>query len=455
MNNTINSVFYSIEHEIKDQLSRKKTVKSSYSYAKNKKIKSMTMLDSARITSNHLADSSSPNSLAIGDSAINVMRDMDVKNTFRKLFGKNNNLIEKIGCHPDFEYLKDSEDLVNGYAVTMFMDIVGSTKLGKLHPPETVFNIKNTIIKYAIEIIQAFDGHVHRIMGDAVMAFFRNSNKENTNKQNDSAIDALNCAIYVIEMMENVVTPILNDIGSEDPVGIRIGIDYGKHDDVIWGNYGAHNAFEVTATSYYVDIAAKLQQTARTNKIMIGNNLKKLIGFGNEYISTLKRTKKGDEVEIIYVQPNYKINKQPINYCQYELKNKDLFNFLPFGKWSDTKIKVKLTVSDKNGNLFDYKNCSSALDKNLDLLFEIEYPKTHLTKNLRLKSIKQNTGPESESKNDHHPEKKLHDMNYYNNSYHGKIEESTRYRGLHHMYIYICDEQYNEIDKTCFSLYIS
>ncbi len=34
--------------------------------------------------------------------------------------------------------------------------------------------------------------------------------------------------------MENIITPILNNIGTEDPIGIRIGMDYGLHDDIVW-----------------------------------------------------------------------------------------------------------------------------------------------------------------------------------------------------------------------------
>ncbi|MGJ0630193.1 adenylate/guanylate cyclase domain-containing protein [Xenorhabdus bovienii] len=385
---------------------------------------------------------------------IDEMRNMNIKNTFRAIFGKEQDVIEDIGCHPNFKQLENSDVLENGYSVTMFMDIAGSTKLSQLYSPEIVFNIKNTIIKYAIEIIQSFDGHVHRIMGDAVMAFFRSAEKEKLNKQNDSAIDSLNCAIYIIEIMESVVTPILRDIGAEDSIGIRIGIDYGKHNDVVWGNYGAHNAFEVTATSYYVDVAAKLQQVAKTNKIMIGDNFKILIGFGNEYLSYLEKTENGQVNKIKYVRPNYKIRGQLINYQQYELNNKALFDFLPFGKMSDTKIIVKLIASDNNRS-FEYKNCSYSLDKGLKLLFKVEYPEENPREILHIKSRKQNTGPESESYNANNEVVRIHKMKYYNGSYHGQLTESTKYKGIHHMYIDICDEKNNLIDSTCFSLYTS
>lgn len=131
----------------------------------------------------------------------------DVKTELRNVFCKKAEVNEAIGCHPDFDKLRVNDELRNGYAVTMFFDIAGSTKLGKTYPPEMVFNIKNTIIKYVIEIIQAFDGHVHRIMGDAVMAFFRSEEKSIAGKKIDSAIDAINAGVYILEFMEQVIRP--------------------------------------------------------------------------------------------------------------------------------------------------------------------------------------------------------------------------------------------------------
>ncbi|EFD1100291.1 adenylate/guanylate cyclase domain-containing protein, partial [Escherichia coli] len=76
----------------------------------------------------------------------------DVKREIRQIFGKYGKVNETIGCHPDFSHLKNTHNLSDGYTITMFFDIAGSTKLGKTHDPRTVFNIKNTVIKYVIEI---------------------------------------------------------------------------------------------------------------------------------------------------------------------------------------------------------------------------------------------------------------------------------------------------------------
>ncbi|QZY97805.1 adenylate/guanylate cyclase domain-containing protein (plasmid) [Pantoea dispersa] len=339
----------------------------------------------------------------------------------------------------------------------MFFDIAGSTKLGKTYTPEVVFNIKNTIIKYVIEIIQAFDGHVHRIMGDAVMAFFRSDSKAIQGKKIDSAIDALNAGVYILEFMDQVVRPELGDKLSKERIGVRIGIDYAKDDEIVWGNYGVSGAFEVTATSYNVDVAAKLQQAADTDKIMIGENLKSLLGFGLDYLSTKSKILK-DEYDkefkryYPYVRPNYRVNGEQINYSQYVFDNETYFKFLPFGMEGnniDVVLNAKSDIFEKNFRC----PCSESLDKGMSLDFHVAFTGQPGEK-YTLKSTKRNTGPEAERNRSLKEEKKDRIMEFYAGKWHANISESTSYHGLHHMEIKIFDSHDREVDRTIFSIYI-
>lgn len=381
----------------------------------------------------------------------------DVKNEIRRTFSKSETVNEVIGCHPDFEHLKGSQSLENGYAVTMFFDIAGSTKLGKTYSPDVVFDIKNTVIKYVIEIIQAFDGHVHRIMGDAVMAFFRSNEKASKNKEIDSGIDAINAGIYILEFMEQVVRPELGDAQAEYPIGVRVGIDYAKEEDIVWGNYGTSGAFEVTATSYNVDVAAKLQQAAGTDRIMIGENLKTLLGLDNEYLSVPFRNHKdenGKEFrrEYPYVRPNYRVRGEQINYKQYVLDNEKYFKFLPYGM-EGKNINVSLTAS-RNGTSMQYAcPCSESLDKGMSIIFHVTYNAPQ-QRGFTVKTVKQNTGPEARANTATSPQTRFKEMQYYNNAWHVDVSESTSYHGLHHMNITILDDNDAEVDGTVFSIYI-
>lgn len=394
---------------------------------------------------------------ALAEDAMPVLFE-DVKIQLRKIFSKTTKVNEAIGCHPDFDKLKDTTQLCNGYAVTMFFDIAGSTKLGKTYSPEIVFNIKNTIIKYVIEIIQAFDGHVHRIMGDAVMAFFRSNAKAVQGKKIDSAIDAINAGVYILEFMDQVVRPELGDQFSNERIGVRIGIDYAKDDEIVWGNYGASGAYEVTATSYNVDVAAKLQQAADTDKIMIGENLKSLLGFGMDYLSVKSKVQKDqNDKEFIrrypHVRPNYRVNGKQINYSQYVLDNTEYFKFLPFGMSGDN---IKVVVTAKSGNIEKTLACpcSESLDKGMSLNFHVSFIGQPGEKYI-VKSIKKNTGPEAESHFSLKEEKKERIMEFYSGEWHADISEATSYHGLHHMIITIIDSKGNEVDNTIFSIYIS
>ncbi|MBN0287758.1 adenylate/guanylate cyclase domain-containing protein, partial [Pseudomonas aeruginosa] len=62
------------------------------------------------------------------------------------------------------------------------------------------------------------------------MAFFRSDINTQEGRIADSAVDAINCATYLIEMFKSVVIPKLNDLGVDENLGIRIGIDYGAND---------------------------------------------------------------------------------------------------------------------------------------------------------------------------------------------------------------------------------
>lgn len=381
----------------------------------------------------------------------------DVKREIRRIFCKTGDVKETIGCHPDFIHLKNSQKLENGYAVTMFFDIAGSTKMGKTYPPDKVFNFKNTVIRYVIEIIQAFDGHVHRIMGDAVMAFFRSNENAKLSREIDSAIDAINAGIYILEFMEQVVRPELGDAGAEHPIGVRVGIDYAKENDIIWGNYGASGAFEVTATSYNVDVAAKLQQAAETDSIMIGDNLKALLGLGDEYLSVpfkYHKDESGNKFrrDYPYVKPNYRIRGEQINYKQYSIDNEKYFKFLPYGLKS-SNIVVSLTASLEGSVTTHHCPCSVSLEKGMSLTFGVTYPSSSQNR-LKLKSVKKNTGPDARAHAATSPKIRFHEMQYYDGAWHASVGESTSYHGLHHMMLTVIDENDTEIDETVFSIYI-
>ncbi|WP_313088428.1 nucleotide-binding domain-containing protein [Atlantibacter hermannii] len=396
---------------------------------------------------------------SVGQESIRINADNNsygVKEVVRQNFGKHGPLSPTFGCHPDFEKI-DEGVLKNGYSVTMFMDIIGSTKLGVVFSPENVFRIKNDIIRCAIETVISFDGHVHRIMGDAVMAFFRSNKYQAENRIADSAIDALNCATFLIEMFKGVVIPKLGELGVDENIGIRIGIDYGPNEQVVWGKYGYMNSQEVTATSFFVDVAAKLQQKAPKNSIMIGASLAELLGLDESYLDIKSVVKNGETVPIKYVTPNYKdATGSPINYKQYVLKNEKYYGLLPVNS-NNKKLIVKATLKNNKEHPSEdhYFQCSRVIKKGMGISFKGFFYTTETFANPKFKFRVVNTGEEAAKATANGNHEEYENATYSEGRYFSRHWEDTSYKGLHHMYVSFWDGDRLIVNEECFSVFIN
>jgi adenylate cyclase len=251
-----------------------------------------------------------------------LIEEYTFQNWLRPLYGKGKSAPSAIGDHPDFVHLSGTDRVEYHGITTLFMDMEGSTKLSRFNPLEDVFRIKNAFVRCAIEVVRAFDGHVHRIMGDAVLAFF--GGKRTSGEQ--GAIDALNCASVLAFAIRNVVLPTLG----RDNLGVRIGLDYGRDRDVLWSSYGYPGVDEVTATSFFVDVAAKLQQAAGRNRVMVGQSLKEFLDFPDDLLADKEVTTDGERVRDPFVRPNYSDQSgAPMNYRQFEVKVDDYLRLSP------------------------------------------------------------------------------------------------------------------------------
>ncbi|EOC0054294.1 adenylate/guanylate cyclase domain-containing protein [Cronobacter sakazakii] len=379
-----------------------------------------------------------------------------IKEVVRHGFGKHGHLMSSFGCHPDFEDMSEDE-LRNGYCVTMFMDIIGSTKLGVIFPPEIVFKIKNDIIKCAIETVNAFDGHVHRIMGDAVMAFFRSNQHSINERIADSAVDALNCATYLIEMFRGVVIPKLAELGVDENLGIRIGIDYGAEEQVIWGKYGYMESHEVTATSFFVDVAAKLQQKAPKNSIMLGDSFVQLLGLDKEQLSIKEVIKNGESTPVKFVTPNYSdASGRPIDYRQYIFKNDMYYRLLPTNQNIGT-LNLKASLKKSKEEISDdiYHPCSRVIKKGTGISFKGYYYSDQRYADPKFKFRVVNTGVEASKENNNGNHEAFEEAKYSEGRYFAAHWEDTAYTGLHHMYVSFWDGSRMITGEECFSLFVN
>ena len=181
MNRELNSIFQDFTKSTFAMADKRYEGKLHKSYLK----------ESFESTKNVYMDSVLPNiGLYSDDSFLE-----EAKEKFRALVGKEGKYRNKetIGTHPEFVYLEGTENIENYYAVSMFVDIKNSTsiylKTGDLVWTKT---FKNTVLRIITTFMQVFDGHVHRLQGDAVFGYFVWKDK----CEEDAVIDALNTASF-------------------------------------------------------------------------------------------------------------------------------------------------------------------------------------------------------------------------------------------------------------------
>lgn len=371
----------------------------------------------------------------------------------RPLFGKEGVNSKPIGTHPDFLELELNNYVTeNHYITTLFVDIKGSTRLSLLYPLEKVYIFKNSVIQTCVEIIRSFDGHVHRIMGDAVMAFFGSKDAE----KEDSIADAINCCLTTRIILEESIKPWMerNGIDAKD-FGFRIGCDFGDDQEVLWGSYGYQNVGEVSATGLPVDMASKLQNLANKNQTMLGQGILEFINWPEKYSKIKEKVKGNEKTTLPCVTPNLTdAVGNPINYKMRVLNYENCLNYIALPRTFREKINGSKVI---NNPYIDYKchyeednikgeyiSASKFLNKDVSLLFILTaHTKGNLQFPLKVHFVKTNHGqetPESERDIEYAPviitlntkRRSKYDRSIIPFSI-AKNSEYTLYRGLHTM----------------------
>ncbi|HGF7202523.1 TPA: adenylate/guanylate cyclase domain-containing protein, partial [Vibrio cholerae] len=261
------------------------------------------------------------------------------QHALRPYFNKQGVNMSKVGPHPDFAALKDSGDIEHHGIVTMFVDIKRSSRLSLLMSLDQAYLVKNRILQTCIDVIRALDGYPHRLMGDAIMAFFG----DKRTSSEDAIANAVNAASSLKLILTEAVFPELNDIlGKNVNLGVRIGLDYGKDSEVIWANYGYGDASEVTALGLPVDLASKAQSQAKTNTAMLGQGVLDHIDFPDFYSEVKTVEKAGEAIEEKFILPNMNDeNDKPINRRCRLLRMDCYQSLLPIPEsWKSEKTNV-------------------------------------------------------------------------------------------------------------------
>lgn len=379
-----------------------------------------------------------------------------IQRPIREWFGKDGINTGTIGAHPDFEYLDGTDGMKNHHITTVFVDIQNSTRLSLRYDLIQVQKIKNTILRAASETVRAFDGHVHRFMGDALMAYFGGVNQD----RESACMAAINCAAMLRLLMDESIGPGLQKqrIDPAD-IGFRVGIDYGGDDEVLWSSYGYTDVSEVTATSFFVDAAAKLQSMASKDSAMLGSNLVRHLDFPDTFTGQKTEMLDGKAVSVPYLRPNYALpDGGSHNYEIHELKFKEFVRLLPIpldmrqGLVSGAKAYsgILFQAYSQDTHLYkEYKSLSRCVSKGTEVMFQI-FIEAHALDGLRLplrgEWVRKNHGQQASDADMSEDERGSFEIqpNATNRGREPKMYKWIRnaeYRGIHTMEVKIYDTQ--------------
>lgn len=231
--------------------------------------------------------------------------------------GLNTKYEEKLGAHPSFSHLKNSDKSEYHYIVSMFIDVRNSTGLFKKYEPDVVANICRTIQLAAIHTCWYFDGYIQRLQGDGLMVYFGG---KGISKQ--AAVDsALMAASFVSYFVKNDLKNLFDEQGV-NRIYTRIGVDFGDADTTLWHNAGIGECSEVTTTSLHTSLACKMQAQAESNGIVAGDNILPFKPQHSDYFAHKIYKHNGSEKQYVYEisEENFRYKQHDFNWERY-LKN--------------------------------------------------------------------------------------------------------------------------------------
>lgn len=151
------------------------------------------------------------------------------------------------------------------HLTVLFCDIVGSTKLSARLDPEDLVEVLRDFQGRCSDAIESYDGHVARLMGDGVLAYFGFPTAHE-----DNAERAVNAALKMAASVAASPRCAANEIK------VRIGIASGL---VIVGDlFSDGPAAEYALAGSAPNLAARLQQRARPNQILVCSATRRLLG---------------------------------------------------------------------------------------------------------------------------------------------------------------------------------
>jgi adenylate cyclase len=167
--------------------------------------------------------------------------------------------------------------------VILHVDLVGSTQLSMTLPLDRLTTIVQTFTQEMSVMISLYGGHVLKYIGDAVLAFFTIDSVSDSNddqqiqlrQQYLPCINAINCAMSMIKVIQEGINPILNQYDYPE-MAIRVGIDIGKSAVIQYGwnlrrlDNTVLKEPHLDILGHTVNVAVKMTRLAKPDSFVIG-----------------------------------------------------------------------------------------------------------------------------------------------------------------------------------------
>ncbi|QLH02880.1 adenylate cyclase [Nitrosopumilus cobalaminigenes] len=186
--------------------------------------------------------------------------------------------------------------------VVLYVDLVGSTTMTLEMPPEKIAIIISSFSQEMAAVIRQHHGYVLKFVGDAVIGYFVGDKMQ-------TGDNAVNCAKSMISIIQKGINPILNQYDYPDLM-VKIGVDFGQN---IVVRYGADvDNSHVDLMGPAMNIAAKIQNMAKPNQILIGSDV----------YQRLHPSYQKDFIQVVWTKEEWKYRSRTTGetYNVYEFK---------------------------------------------------------------------------------------------------------------------------------------
>ena len=188
--------------------------------------------------------------------------------------------------------------------VVLYVDLLGSTTMTLEMPAEKIAIIVSSFSQEMAAVIRQHQGYVLKFVGDAVIGYFVAEGNSLL-----AADNAVNCAKSMISIIQKGINPILNQYDYPDLM-VKIGIDFGQNIVVRYGSDAEQSHVDLMGPA--MNIAAKIQNMAKPNQILIGSDV----------YQKLHPTSQKQFLEVVWKNNEWKFRSRLTGeiYKVYELK---------------------------------------------------------------------------------------------------------------------------------------